>query len=77
MTMTEHDWIQLRAYEIWLSRGCAHGQDVEDWLQAEKEVASVPLPAAIALTPTPTKSPLTWSRSTLEHDRFRLKRSLS
>lgn len=30
--------IELRAYEIYLERGGAHGQDVEDWLQAEREL---------------------------------------
>jgi Protein of unknown function (DUF2934) len=27
-----------RAYEIWLSSGCSHGDDVAHWLQAENEV---------------------------------------
>ena len=31
--------IELRAHEIYLERGGAHGQDVEDWLQAESELA--------------------------------------
>lgn len=31
--------IQLRAYELHLDKGCAHGQDLEDWLQAERELA--------------------------------------
>jgi len=26
------------AYEIYLERGCAPGQDVNDWLQAEREL---------------------------------------
>ena len=30
--------IQQRAYEIHIERGCAHGQDVDDWLQAEREL---------------------------------------
>jgi Protein of unknown function (DUF2934) len=30
--------IELRAYQIYIERGGAHGQDVEDWLQAEREV---------------------------------------
>jgi Protein of unknown function (DUF2934) len=29
--------IELRAYQIYIERGGAHGQDVEDWLQAERE----------------------------------------
>ena len=35
-----HDMISTRAYEIHLSRGGEHGRDVEDWLQAEREVAA-------------------------------------
>ena len=30
--------IRTRAYERYLSRGCVHGADIEDWLQAEREV---------------------------------------
>lgn len=30
--------ISMRAYEIYLSRGCEPGCEVEDWLQAENEV---------------------------------------
>jgi hypothetical protein len=32
------EYIRLRAYEIWERRGRLHGQDVEDWLQAESEI---------------------------------------
>jgi hypothetical protein len=30
--------IQQRAYELFLERGCEHGRDIEDWLEAEKEL---------------------------------------
>lgn len=30
--------IALRAYEIYLERGEAPGNDIEDWLQAEQEL---------------------------------------
>jgi len=30
--------IELCAYQIYVERGGAHGQDVEDWLQAEREL---------------------------------------
>ncbi len=30
--------IELRAHQIYVKRGGAHGQDVEDWLQAEREL---------------------------------------
>jgi hypothetical protein len=32
------DQIAQRAYEIYQSRGGADGQDMEDWLQAEREL---------------------------------------
>ena len=32
------DAIARRAYELFLARGGAHGRDVEDWLQAEREL---------------------------------------
>jgi hypothetical protein len=28
--------IELRAHQIYVERGRAHGQDVNDWLQAER-----------------------------------------
>ena len=46
------DGIALRAYEIYVQRGGENGQDVEDWLQAEKEIsgktADVPAKARAA-----------------------------
>ncbi len=30
--------IRLRAYEIFLARGCQPGQAIQDWLQAEREL---------------------------------------
>ena len=32
------DRVALRAYERFLSRGGLHGRDLEDWLEAEREV---------------------------------------
>jgi hypothetical protein len=32
------DAIARRAYEIYLNRGGAHGHDVDDWLQGEREL---------------------------------------
>ncbi len=31
--------ISERAYELWLGRGCVHGFHVDDWLEAEKQLA--------------------------------------
>lgn len=33
-----HTDIARRAYELFLSRGCTHGRDLDDWLQAETEL---------------------------------------
>jgi len=33
-----HEEIELRAYEIYLERGGAPGNDLENWLQAESEL---------------------------------------
>jgi hypothetical protein len=30
--------IQIRAYELFESRGYEHGRDVDDWLEAEAEL---------------------------------------
>jgi len=30
--------IAQRAYDLFLKRGCEHGHDIEDWLQAEQEL---------------------------------------
>lgn len=38
---TDHipqDKIAMRAYEKWLKRGCKHGCDRQDWLEAEGEL---------------------------------------
>ena len=43
--------ISLRAYEIYQSRGGAHGGDLNDWLQAETEIlAALTEPKALGLT---------------------------
>jgi len=35
-----HDEIARRAYEVYLARDAAPGRDLEDWLQAERELRS-------------------------------------
>jgi hypothetical protein len=39
-TKIPHDRIAQRAYEKWCKRGCQHGQDRQDWLEAEAELRS-------------------------------------
>ena len=38
-SLPSHDEIAKRSYELYLARGGLHGFDVEDWLQAESELA--------------------------------------
>ena len=33
-----HDEIAMRAHEIYLSRGASPGRDLDDWLEAEREL---------------------------------------
>ena len=36
--------IAARAYELYLARGGGHGQDWDDWLAAERELAAAATP---------------------------------
>jgi hypothetical protein len=48
-TKVPHERIAMRAYEKWLQRGCPHGTDQMDWLEAEAELtAEVHRPGMIA-----------------------------
>jgi hypothetical protein len=38
---SQEDKIRERAYEIYLERNGASGSEIEDWLQAEKELVAV------------------------------------
>jgi hypothetical protein len=38
---TQHQ-IATRAYEIYLERGATHGDPMQDWLRAERELAAPP-----------------------------------
>jgi Protein of unknown function (DUF2934) len=41
-----HEEIRQRAYEIYLERGSLPGKELDDWLQAERELERVTLPTA-------------------------------
>ncbi len=30
--------VQRRAFELFMQRGCAHGRDLEDWYEAERQL---------------------------------------
>ncbi|HEU5077769.1 MAG TPA: DUF2934 domain-containing protein [Opitutaceae bacterium] len=32
------DEIALRAHQIWVEQGCPHGHDVDNWLEAERQL---------------------------------------
>lgn len=38
--------VARRAYDLYLARGCEHGHDVDDWLQAERELRGTSMSAA-------------------------------
>jgi hypothetical protein len=41
----DRDRVAQRAYELYMARGCADGQDVDDWLSAERELTGSPVAA--------------------------------
>jgi Protein of unknown function (DUF2934) len=49
-TVTDSD-VARRAYDLYLARGREHGHDVDDWLQAERELQrpSTPTPHHAAI----------------------------
>jgi Protein of unknown function (DUF2934) len=38
LAVNEEEKIRFRAYELFQQRGCQHGRDLDDWLQAEAEL---------------------------------------
>ena len=42
--------IRARAYEIYLSKGCRDGCDIEDWLEAEREIRGDTVPKVASLS---------------------------
>ena len=48
--------IALRAFELFLARGGEHGHDLEDWLQAEREVMKAATSLPTAAKPPPESS---------------------
>ena len=42
-----HEAIARRAYELFETRGCEHGQDLADWLRAESDILQ-PLPMKVS-----------------------------
>lgn len=43
MATSSREEVARRAYELFLSRGAGHGRDLDDWLEAERQLAvSIP-----------------------------------
>jgi len=38
----DHDAIARCAYELYLSRGAEDGRDLQDWLEAERQLSKAP-----------------------------------
>jgi hypothetical protein len=58
-----HDRIAMRAYELAAERGFAPGQELEDWLQAEREIEAGPA------RNTPPDNPFDTVRTSSNEDR--------
>jgi hypothetical protein len=39
--------VAVRAYQLFLSRGAEHGRDVDDWLEAERQLRSTSVPPPV------------------------------
>jgi hypothetical protein len=48
LTADPQELIRIRAYELFEQRGCEHGHDTDDWIQAEKEITTVRINRAAA-----------------------------
>lgn len=68
-----HEQIAARAYEIYLERGCQHGHDLDDWLQAEYELMQLPVRELAKLKPPSQKGSSPGHRSIIEVVRSALK----
>jgi Protein of unknown function (DUF2934) len=40
--LPEHEQIARYAYELFLSRGAEDGRDLQDWLEAERQLTKAP-----------------------------------
>ncbi len=50
-----HERIAQRAYEKWLKRGCKHGHDMQDWVEAESELRAEMARSATGTMSTPRR----------------------
>ena len=45
-----HEKIAMRAYDKWCKRGCPHGSDQQDWMEAEAELRAEMMRGPISST---------------------------
>ena len=52
---SRYEDVARKAYDLFLARGAQHGDDVGDWLEAERQLVdeTTPSPRSPALTSTP------------------------
>ena len=55
-TAAEAELIEKRAYDVFLARGAAHGADLDDWLEAERQLRDAGLIGARKAAPKATKA---------------------
>lgn len=53
--LNDPDAVARRAYEIYQSRGGNHGADLDDWLEAERQLRRGPSDVTGPVTPAPGK----------------------
>jgi hypothetical protein len=57
----DRDRVAQRAYELYVARGCGEGQDLDDWLCAERELSG-DTPSSERMTSTPERMTSTGDR---------------
>jgi hypothetical protein len=54
--MNDPDAVARRAYEIYQERGGSHGADLDDWLEAERQLKRGPTDVTGPVGPAPAKA---------------------
>ncbi len=66
MSVTDHDKISLRAFQIWEAEGRPVGLELEHWLRAEIELRVVPVPVRTKSLPETAEKPAAVRKNGLE-----------
>jgi hypothetical protein len=54
--LAREEAIRVKAYEIWLSRGCPHGTEKQDWIEAERYFESLAPESSTAKDERPSRT---------------------